>query len=190
MLSWLWTISLESSGWETQATQQGEGQAEGSASSGAKGRGFRGKFSGDRSEHSGQEATADQQLCTPRTYACLPYVCLVHWGLDASGSSLESNSNCFWNLPQMFSFLGRMFPHFLESYLSFVKPPVTSPPPSRVSLPLQSSLFPAGECTEQRLGGRGTRALALTGAPPTVPLRQFWNFWVRLHANQGYCHLH
>lgn len=129
MLSWLWTISLETFGWETRATKQCVGQAEGSAYSAAKGRGFRGKFSGDRSEHLGQEAMAAHQLCTRRTYACLLYVCLVHWGLDASGSSLESNSICFWNLPQMFSFLGRMFPHFLESYLFFVKPPVTSPHP-------------------------------------------------------------
>ena len=66
----------------------------------------------------------------PSTYECLLYACPVHWGLDAPGSSLESDSNCFGNLQQMFSFLGRMLPHF--PYVLHETSP-DFPPPSRGS---------------------------------------------------------
>lgn len=77
-----------------------------------------------------REAMDDHQWCTPSTYGCLLYARPVHWGLDASGSSLECDSNCFGNLQQMFSFLARMLPHF--PYVLHETSP-DFPPPSRDS---------------------------------------------------------
>lgn len=88
-------------------------------------------------------------------YECLLYALPVHWGVDAPGSFLESSSNCFWKCPQMLSFLLGMMFHFLIS-LKLICPSrslLDTPCSLWCSLPLQSSLFLAAECTQEGLGG-------------------------------------